>query len=317
MTKILIIGTLPETAGLGGVTIHIQRFLQFLQKEQFHDYKFLDYKKTSKKDLFKEIRKYRYCHLHLSNPYFRLVITFWAWLFGTKIISTFHGNYGHLKFWKRSLLNITLMLTHTPIVINEPSYAYCKKKNSKTTFLPAFIPPIDDVSLSPEIVAQIEKIKDSGKTLITTNASTYAFDKDGNEIYGLDFLINYMKKVEDLYLLISDPSGKNKAKYGEGTENIAYIPYPHNYFEILKRADICIRNTSTDGDSLTVKESLYVGCRTICTDVVNRPKGCILFHYNDKESLDNAIQTAMQKNTSPATIENGAVAIKSLYENLA
>ena len=45
-SSILIIGTLPQTAGIGGVTIHIERLIKWLEKESF-DVDLCDYKATS------------------------------------------------------------------------------------------------------------------------------------------------------------------------------------------------------------------------------------------------------------------------------
>ena len=117
-------------------------------------------------------------------------------------------------------------------------------------------------------------------------------------------------------LLISDPTGQNKEKYESMAKNVMFISYPHSYYEILKRVDISIRNTSTDGDSLSVKESLYLGCRTICSDVVNRPAGCYLFHYNDAGSLTKAIESAMEADNVPMSLENGAVQLNKLYNSI-
>ena len=50
-----------------------------------------------------------------------------------------------------------------------------------------------------------------------------------------------------------------------------------------------IRATATDGDALSVREGLYLGCPVIATDRVDRPEGVILYHYNDRESLTRAL----------------------------
>lgn len=54
-----------------------------------------------------------------------------------------------------------------------------------------------------------------------------------------------------------------------------------------------IRNTPTDGDSLSVKEALYLHKPILATDAVSRPKGVILFKYNDEESFSEAVKVAM------------------------
>lgn len=314
--KILIIGSLPKSAGVGGVTIHVERLLNYLVKEHFSKYFFVDYKQYSIASILCLIIKYDIVHFHFSNPYVRLFFTLWACLCGTKVITTYHGNYSKLSNVRKSILILTLKITSIPIVINEPSFNFCKRYNKRTKLLPAFIPPLVSEELDDNIINLISQIKTSGKLLVSTNASTLAYDKDGNEIYGIEFLIKLFGENKNMYLLISDPSGKNKAKYDGVYDNISFIDYPHNYIEILKRADICIRNTSTDGDSLSVKESLYIGCRTLCTDIVNRPQGCFLFKYNDASTLNKAIIISLNENNNVILVENGAEKIIALYDKL-
>lgn len=50
-----------------------------------------------------------------------------------------------------------------------------------------------------------------------------------------------------------------------------------------------IRFTTTDGDSLSVKEALLAGKSVIATDVVDRPEQVILVN-NDLDALENVIR---------------------------
>lgn len=316
MNKILIIGPIPTTAGVGGVTIHVQRLIQYLENNSPNTCDLLDYKRISFNTLLNLIRKYNCIHIHFSNPYVRLIITLWACLFRTKVITTFHGNYCNLRLVKKLILTVTLKTTDIPIVINQPSFDYCILRNHNTILIPAFIPPSKEQPLNSHILALINNIQASRKLIISTNASGLSYDENGNETYGIKFLINFFNNKPDTMLLISDPTGQNKEKYESMAKNVMFISYPHSYYEILKRVDISIRNTSTDGDSLSVKESLYLGCRTICSDVVNRPAGCYLFHYNDAGSLTKAIEAAMEADNVPMSLENGAVQLNKLYNSI-
>ena len=126
--------------------------------------------------------------------------------------------------------------------------------------------------------------------------------------------MQYFKKSSDYILLISDPSGNYSKRYersGLKVEgNVLFINYPHPYFELLKYVDCFVRNTSTDGDALSVKEALYLGMPTLCTDVVDRPDGVRTFKYCDRDSFDKAMNTPSKEN---GHIENGAEKILELY----
>ena len=71
-----------------------------------------------------------------------------------------------------------------------------------------------------------------------------------------------------------------------------------------------MRNTSTDGDALSVKESLYLGKPTLCTDAVDRPKGVRLFKDCDKTSFEQCLNDESIEETN---VENGAGKIVQVY----
>ena len=75
-----------------------------------------------------------------------------------------------------------------------------------------------------------------------------------------------------------------------------FIDQPHSYFELLKNVDVFVRNTSTDGDALSVKEALYLNKPALCSDVVDRPAGTILFRYSDDASFTRALEEAKTVN---------------------
>ena len=95
--------------------------------------------------------------------------------------------------------------------------------------------------------------------------------------------------------------------------SVYFIDYPHSYFELLKHVDYFVRNTSTDGDALSVKEALYLNVPTLCSDVVDRPRGVRLFKYCDKASFERCLLETSQES---AVIENGASIILDLYNSV-
>ena len=82
----------------------------------------------------------------------------------------------------------------------------------------------------------------------------------------------------------------------------------------MKITDIFIRNTSKDGDSLSVKEALFLKKRVLCTDVVERPGGVQLFKYSDKKSFEACLKQNEPSNMPD--VESGEVKIIELYNSL-
>jgi glycosyltransferase involved in cell wall biosynthesis len=64
--------------------------------------------------------------------------------------------------------------------------------------------------------------------------------------------------------------------------NVFFLNYSHDFVDVIKTCDAFIRATTTDGDSLSVQEAMYLGKDVIASDVIDRPKGCILFKTEDE-----------------------------------
>ena len=54
---------------------------------------------------------------------------------------------------------------------------------------------------------------------------------------------------------------------------------------LFKQCDMFIRPTMTDGDSVSVRECLYMGIPVLASDAVPRPHGCQLFACGDSNDL--------------------------------
>ena len=311
---LLIIGPDIKTRGVGGVTIHVQRLRDYLDLNDV-EYAFKDSRGNSLLSLLRDIKQYDLVHFNLSNPVLQFVLVVYSRIIGKKVVMTLHGNYGRFGWLKNSMVRIAIRCATVPIVINEQSYEACKKLNKRIQLIPAFIPPQKEEPLQNEAVELLERLHTEGRKIFSTNASNVAQDKFGQDIYGVDFLIDYFQDKKEDALVISDPTGNYKKRYCNlQFDNIFFIDYPHPYFEVLKRADYFIRNTSTDGDALSVKEALWLGVPALCTDVVDRPKGVRLFKYNDKDSFEECLNSNDAQ--YHVRIINGAEDVLKKYKEL-
>lgn len=285
MKKILIIGTIPATAGIGGVSVHVQRLQEWLNTRGI-DYTLCDYKALPLKKQIRLMKQNEILHLHVSHPVRRILYALIAKLMGKKLIFTIHGNLGRFNWWGNLFDKLTVKLSDVPIAINRQSYEKALRWNKQARLISAFIPPLTDGEVPEWAIEKIDKTRKQGHRVFSTNASVCSFTPTGEEIYGIEFLIEFFRQRDEV-LVISDPSGQYAEKHQE--EDLFIIAEPHSTYAIYKHVDGTIRNTATDGDSLSVRESLYLGLPTLASDRVDRPEGCILFHYNDKESLEKAL----------------------------
>ena len=313
MRKMLIVGPSIERGGIGGVTVHCQRLRDWLDKEGF-PYEFADYKALGLWGTIRRIAKSKIAHINVSNPTAILLFVIAARLTRCKTIMTLHGSFDRFKGLKRFLMSRAIAWSNTPIALNGKSFKSVNRLNKSSVEISAFIPQEKDEKLPQKIIDFIENDL-SYFELFVTNASAVAFDKDGREIYGIDFLVEWFERQRYNALIVSDPSGQYAERYkGREFKHVYLISEPHSYFELIKLANATIRNTSTDGDSLSVKESLYLGKRTLCSDTVERPEGVTLFKYCDEKSFYEALRD--DTNSSAMPITNGAVEILKIYNSL-
>ena len=189
------------------------------------------------------------------------------------------------------------------------------------------VKPVTPVYVIPAYIP----ISDADYTPLSENLQQYISSHDKIiSFYGHSFMQNAGKDIYGFYSAIkvySEVIGKTDINTGlvlciadEGdTENIALL---HDYAEKLDighkifwqigaidnirtlwhNTDIYIRPTSTDGDSVAVREVLDEGATVIASDVCERPDGVITYKFGNDDDLVNLILsnlTARKKDAVP------------------
>jgi glycosyltransferase involved in cell wall biosynthesis len=175
-------------------------------------------------------------------------------------------------------------------------------KNAKREIQPAFIPPQSSSSKVPgRIINFVNEARLTGKNIVVSNAFRIARHND-QDLYGLDLCIEAFSNTKirsqaSLIFVISDPQYNhveveealaNVGVKGLGSSVLIYCG-SLDYFALLQHADASIRATNTDGDALSVRESIYLGVPCIASDCVNRPSEAILFKSRSATSLVESI----------------------------
>lgn len=314
-SELLIIGTLPKTAGVGGVTIHIERLMKCLEKDSLK-VDLCDYKVVSFVEQIAQIRQHAIIHIHASHPVLRLFYVLICTILLKKSILTIHGNVGRFSRWKNILDKIAIIFCTIPITINKNSYERAKMWNKDCMLMSAFIPPMESEDIPSWVKSWIFNRRANAHEIFCTNASAMSFTNNGEEIYGINFLCEFFQKNQQYSLVVSDPSGSYKEMF-PAMSNILFVTGVHSFYEIIKLSDVMIRGTATDGDSLSVKEALYLKKRVIATNRVLRPDGVILYSYNDVCSFRCAIESALRNlNELNSLPENAYNELKKLYLKL-
>lgn len=69
---------------------------------------------------------------------------------------------------------------------------------------------------------------------------------------------------------------------------------------VLEAADVFVRPTRADGDAVSVREALALGCRVVASDVGHRPEACLIFPAGDAAALAVRLADACEARTPHA-----------------
>jgi len=312
--NILILGPVPPPAG--GISIHIWRLKHLLDDVYAID--LVDEAPQRKPQFFnigslgiftylKKIAASRLLFIHSGNRLFKKIHIITGRLMGKKVIITLHG-YGAkrkqpFRFWDETVFK----LAHKIILVNPTIANRLSLPAKKCIVKHAFLPPVmeQEAPLPEAISARAGKANANGQTLICANASRLDIHK-GEDLYGLDMCIETTKRLVNKGIPVSfiftvSAIDGCKDRYDAAQQLII----DHNiqdhfllvngvipFVKLVERADVVLRPTNTDGDALTIREALFLGKKTLVSDVTERPAGSILFRTRDFDDLETKL-TAM------------------------
>lgn len=303
MANLLIYGTVPPP--IGGVSIYCKRLCDELDIENI-EYKFIDVNKTSLLKIFTSLIKHKTIHINSSNPLFRFILVVISKLLIKKVIITFHGDLGRFNKFKNLLDYCSVILCSTPITINQGSYNKSIKLNSKSLLSSAFFKPRKIDQLKQKHLLKIKEMQSTNTHVFCSNAYDVSIDKQGEEIYQISNIVKIFNSLKNKALILSDPSN-NYLKYLNSQnitipKNVFVISEPHDFNAVLKESDAFIRYTTTDGDSISVKEALSMQKQVIASNVVSRPKGVTV--VDDLSDLKSEIEKFKFKEVELTEPEN-------------
>ncbi|KQS23808.1 glycosyltransferase [Dyadobacter sp. Leaf189] len=292
MRRLLIIGKVPPP--IGGVTMHVKRLVENLEKEGFNNFDFADLQHGPVRCFFKLCR-YEVIHLHISNPAWQVLLALFCRLTFRKLIIAYHGNWGRYTFWGNVLVSWSAWLCSIPIVQNEESLQKALECNKSARLISTFLPSDYIVPLDKCTSSKLAEFRKQHRIIVCTNAWNLTFDKNQKETYGISDLVTYISQQPAFGLVISDPSAAY-IRYisdlcGELPTNVLFISIPHDFRNVLQIADAFIRNTTTDGVSLSIHEALQLNVAVLASAVVERSPYCQV--YNDLNEMD--LETEIRK----------------------
>lgn len=315
--KVLILGTLPPP--VGGITIHLKRFIEINKNNCEFELSLFDLRKRKVYSkgkhhgmlkLFKVFFGSKIVHIHISNNS-KIFFAFISKIFGKKVIYTQHNsrlNDG-IKF------RFFFRLCDKLILVNNrnTNLDSARLNNNKMTVIPAFIEPTELEELPESLLIDLEKFN----FIISANCFKNV-QLDGKQLYGFDTLVDsyfYLvneNQISNSVLVLVDPSNSmkeffeaEKKKFESKNNNeILFVGSYIDFSSLIKKSNVVVRPTRSDGDALTVREALYFEIPIIASDCSIRPEGTILFNTGDAKDLEDKIYS----------VYNSQLTTKNIYK---
>lgn len=310
--KVLIVGPFPPP--YGGVSVHILRFYNLLKNEFVFD--FIDESQIKKNELFniRSLKIFRYLkkinnsdiiYVHSGTNLIRILHLFVGRIYSKKTILVLHGFTSKPPQFIFYINGLIYRLATRIIVVNEDIRKRLYLPEKKCITKEAFIPPFltEETELPENILNLICKSKKDGKIIICSNAFRLKKYKN-QDLYGLDMCIEVAKRLVNkeisfIFIFVVSSVVDKTESYFKMEALIKKLDLGDHFFlineklsfvKLMELSDIVIRPTNTDGDSLTIREGLFLNKKVLASDVVERPEGVILFENRNLNDLEKKLE---------------------------
>ena len=315
--KMLLVGPVPAPAG--GVSIHLWR-LKHLLGDQF-DIDLVDESRNIKPAFFnirqkkfftywKKIAWSDFLFIHSGLNALRFFHILSAKLLGRKVVMTLHAYPEEKAGLQRWFDERLFSLCDQIISVNSEMLQRIHLPERKTVVHYAFLPPVmEEEKVLPVKVQQLlAEQKAAGKKIIVSNA--WRLDRFNNQdVYGVDMCIAAALRLKEMGMPVHfifniatiDSFGPAYAAYQQEIiskglqDSFSLINEELSFVKLMEQADLVVRPTNTDGDSLSIREAIFLNKPIISSDVVKRPDGTILFANRNQAAFENTLLTVLQQ----------------------
>lgn len=305
--KICLIG--PSFPPIGGVSIYIQRLIKKYRRENIF-FEHIHFTGTSSGEklerIFLILFDFRIREFQINSGNINVLLIFLFRFLPSRIIYYDH-NFRKIENWNRMsklIFKIFLKRINELWVVESNIKQYYIDNGFKlpenVSVRNAYIPPEYNESSTRLFFEQnvgLSLFIRKHNPLIYANASSLEF-YNGIDLYGFDLMIELVKRLVldysrvGLVLVLGSDSNhqyvqklKNNIKQLKLEDNVILTKVSGESWPLLGVVDLFIRPTNTDGDSISIRESLDMKCNTMASDCVSRPSGCITFKNRDLNDL--------------------------------
>ena len=315
MKRILLVSPFPPY--IGGVSVSVQRLYECLNHSGFEAVKF-NTQIGNKKYNIKALKFIRYLllplyiigqkrfdviHFHVSNIIPKFYVSLWRPFFPKRItfIITIHGQVNHIL--KSKLGYYALRGFDRIILVKRGDLKHIPGPlRSRATEIPAFIPPAVPEGKIQNLPSGLKEFleRDSFKMLLN---GFIIFNDRYQDLYGFRDAIVLLEQLRDIgkdvCLILIVMGSKNDRVEREYLVDLKKSIKDNNLensvfwienadmelWPVLTKVDVLLRPTKSDGDALSIRESLFLKIPVIASNAVPRPAGTVVYKLKSREDL--------------------------------
>jgi glycosyltransferase involved in cell wall biosynthesis len=261
-------------------------------------------------------------HLHTNNF---SALTSAAWVLkrrGKKVLATIHNQYmlrmcqeSVLRYWQQQagLSRIDQFIAVSGKI--EGQLRELGVPESRTTVAPAFLPPGPEELCESLLPDDLRRFLDSHSPIVATQGFFGNFI-DGQHVYAFELIAELAERLRNRWPRVgvyTAVSGTRDAAHRSRILRLRrelkldqdWVLWERAFpaVAMFRRCNLFVRPTTTDGDSVSVRECLSMGIPVVASDSVTRPAGCTLFRNLDINSLETAVYKAMSLSTKSLPVE--------------
>ncbi len=321
--RIALLGPMPPP--LGGVSVHVERVIAKLKGDNHvvhfdtcveYRYRFCVLYLLR---LFFFLFKYKPHQLHLHTLYLSNGLCELQWIMRIKRLLRFdviliehdcRYMYKQSEAWKQRL-NHLMPQIKKQICIGNVTAQSCHDNGivsaQSSSVESAFLPPDEgnEQALLNTYSKELFSFIDQHYPIVLANAFQLSL-LDGNDLYGFDACLHAIRHVKEYYsnigiIFVLGQIG-DEHYYKEllneikehGLEKQCCISIGQRpLWPLLKKIDLFLRPTLSDGASVSVEEALWVGKPVVASNVCYRPPGVVVYDVHDKDGLRDAIMSCL------------------------
>jgi len=284
--------------------------------------------------LIHETRNFKIVHSHFGLGG---MVFFWGLSFfcKKKLVITIHNSwsddyYKNTSFINRFFLKQNVKRDFTWIAVSAEARDKMEGlpvKFNKILVLPAFIKDDTQYNESEFLDKRLITFLKKKKKVILFYG--HAFIQKNDDVYGymraLEMFELLLQRYTDISLIMcivdNNEEEINKLKYfaeQKGLNDNIYwqIGAIKEMNALWKNIDVYIRPTSSDGDSVAMREALSLGVKVVASDVCKRPKGTYVYSFDDKVDFTQKVFDCLNSEDQTVYEVDYYYEMLSIYKNI-